>query len=60
MRELFELMNRRNGKMSYSSSHLKTSVSLEKVGQDISYNFVYFCNIETLTSDVLSNIHIVF
>lgn len=57
MRKLFELMNRRNAKMICPSSHLKASVSLEKVGHDISYNFIYFCNFEPITSDFLSNIY---
>ena len=57
MRKLFELMNRRNAKMIYPSSRLKASVSLEKVGHDISYNFIYFCNFEPITSDFLSNIY---
>ena len=33
---------------------LEVSVSFEKVGQDISYNFVYFCNSEQLASEFVT------
>ena len=46
MRELFELMNDRNAKMSYLSSLLKIPGNLQNVGQNMSYDFVYFFNLE--------------